>query len=82
MGEAMITWITVCGTGEHPGNPANMLNQAASLINVEHVDVEYPAAIAVFNPTGNVTGVSEATSRARGVQALVAAIRSTPTWWC
>ncbi|MGV9825456.1 PE-PPE domain-containing protein [Gordonia sp. NPDC003429] len=76
----MITYITVCGTGEHPGNPGNMLNIAAGILggSVEHVDLAYPASIACFNPYGDVSGVSEAESRRQGVANLAAAIRATP----
>ncbi len=57
-----------------------MLGMAAAILGskVDHVDVEYPASIACFNPTRSITGPSEAESRARGVAALAAAIRATP----
>lgn len=80
MSDEVITWLTVCGTAETPGAPGNTLTQAAGILGskVEHHDVVYPASIAVFNPTGNISGVSEATSRAEGVAALAAAVRATP----
>ena len=75
----MITWLTICGTGERPGDPSNMLNVAASALpQADHHDIVYPASIACFNPTGNISGPSEAESRTQGVAALAAAIRATP----
>ncbi|AZG45078.1 alpha/beta hydrolase family protein [Gordonia insulae] len=76
----MITYITVCGTGEHARVPGNMLNQVAARLGgqVDHHDLDYPASIACFNPYGDISGVSEAESRRRGVANLAAAIRATP----
>lgn len=75
----MITWLTVCGTGERPGDQSNMLSIAASALpQADHVDIVYPASIACFNPVGDISGPSAAESRAQGVAALAAAIRATP----
>lgn len=76
----MITYLTVRGTGEQRWAASNMLNQVARLAvgPIVHVDVDYPASIAVFNPRGAITGVSEAESRRQGVRNIAAAIRATP----
>lgn len=73
----MTTYLTVRGTGEVLNSSSNMLNQAASLVNATHVDVDYPASIACFNSTMSISGVSETESRRQGVANLVAAIRAT-----
>lgn len=75
-----ITYLTVRGTGEPVWGVNNMLNVVARMVNgpIEHVDVDYPASIAVFNPYGKVDGPSEMESRRQGVAALAKAIRATP----
>ncbi|MFW0797257.1 alpha/beta fold hydrolase [Gordonia sp. CPCC 205515] len=76
----MKTYLTVRGTAEPHNKKTTMLGQVATQVNglVDWVDVDYPASIAVFNPQGTPTGVSEAQSRAIGVANLAAEIRRTP----
>ncbi len=76
----MKTYLTVRGTGEKYNSTTTMLGHVASLLGnqVEWVDVDYPASIAVFNPHGDPAGPSEAQSRSTGVANLVAEIRKTP----
>lgn len=73
----MTQYLTVRGTGEEWNSPDNMLNAVAELVDAEHIDIKYPASIACFNSTTNVTGVSELESRRQGVANLAAAIRAT-----
>ncbi|MFI9508420.1 PE-PPE domain-containing protein [Nocardia sp. NPDC052566] len=78
----MITVLTCRGTGEVLGSPANMLTHVASRLDSAKYrigpDIDYPASIGPVNPQNRWEGCSEAESVARGVQALVAAIRATP----
>lgn len=75
-----ITFLTVRGTGEPVWGVNNMLNMVARMADgpIEHVDVDYPASIAVFNPYSKIDGPSEAESRRQGVLGVAAAIRATP----
>lgn len=71
--------ITACGTGEQPNGVATMWAGVSQLLGdvVTWTPIDYPASIACFNPTGSISGASEAISRAEGVAAMVAAIRAT-----
>src|SRR5690606_19310211 len=58
--------------GERHNNPRSMLNQVAALLSpdIRSIEIDYPAAISVANPTGNVFGVALNESRARGIATL------------
>ena len=61
--------VIVGGTGEVAGNPTNMLQIMAALVDrpVDLHDLDYPASVTISNPEGDLAGHSELESRRIGL---------------
>jgi hypothetical protein len=77
-----ITVLTLRGTGEPAGGPANMLRNVTDYLDTTKYeigpDVAYPASIGPVNPQSNPQGVSEQQSIDDSIPLIATAIRGTP----